>query len=63
MGYLPVNLVPAELKTRQLVVKQVLEPKPGAQLFIAWRTANRGKALKWFLGRLEDKKLLVSLLA
>lgn len=63
VGYLPVNLVPAELKTRQLVVKQVLEPKPGAQLFIAWRTANRGKALKWFLGRLEDKKLLVSLLA
>jgi DNA-binding transcriptional LysR family regulator len=63
VGYLPVNLVPAELKTRQLVVKQVLEPKPGAQLFIAWRTANRGKALKWFLDRLEDKKLLVSLLA
>lgn len=63
VGYLPVNLVPAELKARQLVVKQVLEPKPGAQLFIAWRTANRGKALRWFLDRLEDKKLLVSLLA
>lgn len=63
VGYLPVNLVRAEIKAKQLIVKQVLEPKPGAQLFIAWRSGNRGRTLKWFLDRLEDKEFLASLLA
>jgi hypothetical protein len=32
-------------------------------MLIAWRSAERGKALRWFLGRLEDRKLIDSLLA
>jgi DNA-binding transcriptional LysR family regulator len=63
VGYLPVHMVRDEVATGRLVVKQVLEAKAGSQVFIAWRTADNGKALRWFLKRLEDKQLLESLLA
>jgi DNA-binding transcriptional LysR family regulator len=58
-----VHLVREEVKSGRLVVKQTLEPKPGASMFIAWRSADRGKALRWFLDRLEDRKWIDSLLA
>jgi DNA-binding transcriptional LysR family regulator len=63
VGYLPVYRVRDEVAAGRLVVKQVLEPKAGSPVFIAWRTADRGKALRWFLDRLDDKALLDSLLA
>ncbi len=63
VGYLPAHMVRAELETGQLVVRQVLESKPGMPLLVAWRTGNKGKALAWFLDQLEDRKLLESLLA
>lgn len=63
VGYLPVNFVQPEIRAGRLLVKQVLEPRIGAPLFIVWRTNNRGKALKWFLDRFEDKTLLAGLLA
>lgn len=63
VGYLPVHMVRDEVSGGRLVVKQVLESKPGAQVFIAWRTADRGKALRWFLDRLKDAELLAGLLA
>jgi hypothetical protein len=58
-----VHLVRTELETGQLVAKQVLESKPGMTLLTAWRTADKGKALRWFLKELEDGKLRESLLA
>ena len=63
VGYLPAHRVRAELASGQLVMKQVLESKPRVPLLIAWRTADKGKALRWFLKELEDGKLLESLLA
>lgn len=63
VGYVPAHMVRADLKAGQLVVKQVLESKPGMPLLVAWRTGNKGKALVWFLDQLEDKELLESLLA
>lgn len=62
-GYLPVHMVRDEVAAGRLVVKQVLEPKPGVQGFIAWRTADKGKALRWFLDRIEDREFVDSLLA
>jgi DNA-binding transcriptional LysR family regulator len=56
-------LVRKEAKSGQLVVKQTLEPKPGLSMFVVWRSADRGKALRWFIDRLEDRKLADSLLA
>jgi len=62
VGYLPLHMVRDEVKSGRLVAKQVVEPKPGAQVFVAWRTADNGKALRWFIDRLEDPQLLESLL-
>ena len=36
--------------------------KPDMTLLTAWRTADKGKALRWFLQEPEDGKLLASLL-
>lgn len=63
VGYVPVHMVREEVKSGRLVVKQTLEPKPGVSLFIAWRSSDRGKTLRWFLDRFEDRKLIDSLLA
>ena len=63
VGYLPVHMVRDEVNGGRLVVKQVLEAKAGSPVFIAWRTADNGRALRWFLDRLEDKQLRESLLA
>lgn len=63
VGYLPVHLVRQEVESGQLVVKQTLEPKPGLSMFTAWRSADRGKALRWFINRLEDRKFTEGLLA
>lgn len=63
VGYLPVHMVREEMQSGRLVVKQTLEPKPGISLLIAWHSADRGKALRWFLDRLVNRELLESLLA
>jgi DNA-binding transcriptional LysR family regulator len=63
VGYVPAHMVRAELEDGRLVAKQVLETKPDMTLLIAWRTADKGKALRWFLKELEDEKLRESLLA
>lgn len=63
VGYLPVHMVRKQVQSGQLVVKQTLEPKPGVSMLIAWRSADRGKALRWFIDRLEDRKLVDGLLA
>ena len=53
----------AEVAAGRLVAKQVMESKPGAQALIAWRTADSGMALRWFLERFKDAELLAGLLA
>ena len=63
VGYLPVHMVREEVAAGKLVVKQALETKPQAQMFLAWRTADKGRALRWFLDRLDDPKRLEELLA
>jgi DNA-binding transcriptional LysR family regulator len=63
VGYLPLHLTRADLQAGRLVIRQVVEPRLGTPLFIAWRTVQRGKALAWFLERLEDPALRESLLA
>ncbi|MHB8535342.1 MAG: LysR family transcriptional regulator [Sulfuricaulis sp.] len=62
VGYLPAHMVRAEVNSGRLLVKQVLEPKPEQQSFIAWRTADNGKSLRWFLNRLKDKTWIEGLL-
>ena len=63
VGYLPLHLTRTDVQTGRLVIRQVVETRMGTPLFIAWRTAQRGKALAWFLEHLEDPALRESLLA
>jgi DNA-binding transcriptional LysR family regulator len=49
VGYLPQCLAEAAVNRGELVIKQTEEPKVSQMLFLAWRTAHRGKALKWFV--------------
>jgi DNA-binding transcriptional LysR family regulator len=54
VGYLPRAVAETEAAAGRLVLKATQEPKLPSQLFIAWRTGQEGKALRWFLKRLED---------
>lgn len=63
VGYLPKHLARIEMAAGRLAMKRVLEPRADVPLYLAWRTADSGKALHWFLKRLESKTLLASFLA
>ncbi len=63
VGYLPMHLARIEQEAGRLVPRRVIEPKPEVQLFMAWRTGNTGKALVWFLNRLEEQDSLARLVA
>lgn len=58
VGFVPRSLIKDDLAVGRLIIKKVTCPGPVPRLFIAWRGSNTGKALAWFLGRLEDEKLL-----
>ena len=62
VGYLPVHLAKQELAAGRLVIRDVEEPKPAVQLFIAWRSSHKGKALRWFLDRLSQPEILANML-
>lgn len=55
VGYVPRAWVLADLAAGRLVECAVEHPLPGAPLYLAWRTGNGGRALKWFLHALEDR--------
>jgi DNA-binding transcriptional LysR family regulator len=61
-GYLPAHAAAPLIKARRLVAKEVEEIKPSGNLYYAWRTQEKGKALRWFLKRLEDQDVRASLL-
>jgi len=63
VGYLPVNLARAALDSGQLVRKQVEDESDKAtRLSLAWRSRDTGKALKWWLARLDDPAVKQALL-
>lgn len=61
-GYLPAHAAAPLIKAKRLVAKEVEEIKPAGNLYYAWRAREKGKALRWFLGRLEDQDVRASLL-
>ncbi len=63
VGYIPAHMAPAEIAAGRLVLRQVVENQSDSPLSIAWRTSHKGRALQWFLGRLEDAALRAALLA
>lgn len=61
-GYLPAHAAAPLVKAKRLVAKEVDEIKPAGNLYYAWRSREKGKALRWFLQRLEDQDVRASLL-
>ena len=51
VGYLPHCLASAAVKRGELVIRRTEEPKVSQLVHLAWRTAHRGKALKWFVAK------------
>ncbi len=59
IGNLPRHMAEREVAARRLVIRKTEEPKVSAQLYAAWRTNHKGRALRWFVDRLHsDRKWL-----
>ena len=58
VGYLPNHLAQPEIAAGRLVGLEVEAHKPGGELMAAWRPERAGKALKWFVHRLDDFALV-----
>ncbi len=54
VGNLPRHIAEREAAAGTLMIKQTEEPKLSAQLFLAWRTDHKGKALQWFVKQLQQ---------
>lgn len=57
VGYLPMHMTRDDVEAERLIIKQVVEPKPGGPTYVAWRTGHKGKALEWWVKRLENEKV------
>lgn len=53
-GHLPRPLALPHLASGALIEKQTMDSRAAGATQIAWRSAARGKALKWFLARLAE---------
>lgn len=62
VGYLPLHMTRDDVEAGRLIVKQVVEPKPAGPMYVAWRTGHKGKALEWWVGRLQEKEVRRTLL-
>ncbi|MEO8204435.1 MAG: LysR family transcriptional regulator [Betaproteobacteria bacterium] len=56
VGYLPEAIAHDEHAAGRLVVRNVAEPKVESFQYLAWKSANKGKALAWFLARLDAQE-------
>ncbi len=55
VGYLPQCLAAIAAAKGELVIRRTEEPKVSQMLYLAWRTAHRGKALKWFVEQVSTQ--------
>lgn len=53
VGHLPWRLAAPEIAAGRLVRRRTVEPRPPVPLHLAWPTRHRGKALAWFVERLD----------
>ena len=63
VGRLPRWIAEREQYAGRLKILEVEVRMASGEAFIAWRPANAGKALKWFLKRLEDPLVTASMLS
>jgi DNA-binding transcriptional LysR family regulator len=63
VGFLPVHVARDLLDAGRLLALEVEEPKAPSRLHVGWRARDAGKALKWWIARLEEPAVRERLLA
>jgi DNA-binding transcriptional LysR family regulator len=63
VGFLPRWIADREVHAGNLVALEVTAMRAEGDMFVAWRPGQEGKALKWFLKRLEDPLVAAELLS
>jgi len=63
VGWLPRHLAQREAAAGRLRIFATQINKSGGELVLAWRPGHAGKALKWFVKRLDDANIRNALLA
>jgi len=62
VGHLPKRLAAPVRGPRGRCARRTVEPAPDLPLHLAWRSDHEGRALEWFLGKLDNAKLRARLL-
>jgi DNA-binding transcriptional LysR family regulator len=63
VGFLPRWIAEREAQAGRLRILEVAAPRPAADLVIAWRPGEEGRALRWIVKRLEDPLVAAELLS
>jgi DNA-binding transcriptional LysR family regulator len=63
VGFVPLWVAEREARAGRLRRLDVEGSRPEADLYVAWRTGEQGKALEWFARRLEDPRVAAELLS
>ncbi|MBK6982787.1 MAG: LysR family transcriptional regulator [Betaproteobacteria bacterium] len=63
VGWLPRWIAEREAWAGRLAILEAEAGRPSGEIVAAWRPATAGKALKWFVKRLEDPLVAASLLS
>jgi DNA-binding transcriptional LysR family regulator len=61
-GWLPAPLAQPHIEAGTLIHKETIELREAGNFQMAWRTSNRGKALQWWVKKLEDPRLAEALI-
>src|SRR5258706_13394124 len=61
IGYLPVYLAAPAIADGRLIAKRVSTAPPNVPLYVAWRSEQPGKALKWFVKQLLEAEFAATL--
>jgi DNA-binding transcriptional LysR family regulator len=63
VGFLPQWIAERVAQAGHLRILQVAGVRPENDLLVAWRANREGRALKWFVKRLEDPLVMAELLS
>jgi DNA-binding transcriptional LysR family regulator len=63
VGFVPRWIAEREALGGRLVILDIAVPRPRADVLVAWRPGQEGKALKWFVKRLADPLVAAELLS
>jgi DNA-binding transcriptional LysR family regulator len=62
VGWLPLEKVRQHLAQGTLVALETQDPREPNQLFVGWHSHRAGPALKWWVEKLRDPRLVPPLL-